>query len=445
MSEKKLKLSKYTRDIIYEDNLIIYNLLNEKKAICNDPSELEIFNRLKTGEEINIEEISKEMQVFCTEISIDETKIALGLLQSNFWNKHQINFIVLPTMNCMLNCKYCYEEKNNIIIDSNFMDDFYNAIINYHNENQITSIGIEWYGGEPLLLYDKIISFTQKLNKFCNEKNIRHTYSMTTNGFLLTYDRAEQLIAEGINSFQITLDGMSNTHDSLRPQKNGTGSWHTITNNLIALKKSTLNFNVMIRVNYNEEVLIDLPEFHEFILNNFDNRFTIFYHVISKWGGENDENLNVIDPGTSQYIDNVLVEEAVNSGLKPKMHFDFANNCGRVCYANRPYFYILSYDRKLRKCTFTDEKHDCVNVVGNLIPNSFKFDYNKLFNFIIPDYKLMYEKGCFDCSILPICQGLTCALRRVENHCLDCAAEKINIDNIIIQEYRYYRLLKEKT
>lgn len=83
---------------------------------------------------------------------------------------------------------------------------------------------------------------------------------------------------------------------------------------------------------------------------------TIFHHVISKWGGTNDDEMEVIDSSTSQYVDTLLIEETVNKNLKPNMNF-FSKFGGRVCYANRPYFYILSLDRKLRKCTFTDEKN----------------------------------------------------------------------------------------
>lgn len=68
----------------------------------------------------------------------------------------------------------------------------------------------------------------------------------------------------------------------------------------------------MIRVNYDVEVVERISEFHEFVKDNFDDRFTVFHHVISKWGGANDEEMDVIDPSTSQYVDTLLVEEAVN-------------------------------------------------------------------------------------------------------------------------------------
>lgn len=438
-----MKLSRYTQIVEYEGKILVFNLLNDKRAVCTDPTDLKMIERLRQGESIDPAKLSKGVQTFCVDENIDERKVCLGLLQSAYWDKRQLNFIVLPTMDCMFRCKYCYENKDHEAIDENFMDDFAEAIRTYHLRNRLKNLSIEWYGGEPLMVYEKIVDFTKNLNHFCETENIEHTYSMTTNGYLLSFDKAKTLIEMGIRKFQITVDGVKETHDKLRPHKNGNGTWNTIIENLLALKNSTLDFRVMIRVNYDTEVVERISEFYKFVKDNFDDRFTVFHHVISKWGGANDEEMEVIDPSTSQYVDTLLVEEAVDHGLKPDMNFYFTKFGGRVCYANRPYFYILSLDRKLRKCTFTDEKYDAFNVVGYLRAGEFEIDEKKLLNFVMPDYEKMNEKGCYDCQILPICHGLSCALRRAKNQVIDCVEEKINVKDNIIQEYKYYLSLKK--
>ena len=439
-----MKLSRYTQTVEYEEKTIIFNLLNDKRAICTDASDLAMIDRLSRGDFIEQAKLSEGVQTFCVDENIDERKVCLGLLQSAYWNRQQLSFIVLPTMDCMFRCKYCYEDKDHKKIDEDFMDDFLEAIKTYHAKDRLKNLSIEWYGGEPLMVYEEIVNFTKSLNHFCDTENIEHTYSMTTNGFLLSFDRAKTLIDLGIRKFQITVDGVKETHDKLRPHKNGEGTWDTIIKNLLALKNSDLDFHVMIRVNYDVEVVERISEFHEFVKDNFDDRFTVFHHVISKWGGANDQEMDLIDPSTSQYVDTLLVDEAVNKNLKPDMNFYFSKFGGRVCYANRPYFYILSLDRKLRKCTFTDEKYDALNVVGHLLAGKFEIDEKKLLNFIMPDYEKMKEKGCYDCQILPICHGLSCALRRAENQSIDCVEEKINVKENIVQEYKYYLSLRNK-
>lgn len=439
-----MKLSRYTQTVAYDGKTIIYNLLNGKRALCYDPHETEVLARLSQGESIPEDALSEGMRAFCVDESIDERKVSLGLFQNTIWNKQQLSFIVLPTMDCMFRCRYCYEDKNSQKIDATFMRDFLEAIKNYHKENTLKTLSIEWYGGEPLMVFNDIVQFTQNLNAFYSENHIETTYSMTTNAYLLDMERARKLIALGIRKYQITIDGVEETHDRLRPHKNGSGTWNTIMSNLLALQDSDLDFHVMIRVNYDKDVVGRISEFHEYVKNHFDKRFTIFHHVISKWGGENDDNMDVIDGPTSQYVDDLLVEEAVNHDLKPDMNFYFSKFGGRVCYANRPYFFILSLDRKLRKCTFTDEKYDYINAIGCLESGKFYIDEKKLYNFIMPDFERMVEKGCFECSVLPVCQGLSCALRRAENRHIDCVEEKMNIQENIVQEYKYYLKLKEK-
>ena len=439
-----MKLSHYTQTVEYEGKTIIFNLLNDKRAICTDADDLAMLEKLSQGKSVDKAKLSAGMQTFCVDDNIDERKVALGLLQSVYWDQRKLSFIVLPTMDCMFRCKYCYEDKNQEKIDKNFMNDFLEAIKTYHLENGLKTLSIEWYGGEPLMLFEEIVDFTRKLNDFCDIENIERTYSMTTNGFLLSFEKAKTLVDLGVCKFQITIDGIRETHDKLRPHRNEKGTWDTIINNLLAMQNSDLNFEIMIRVNYNNEVVEKISEFHKFVQDHFDDRFTIFHHVISKWGGANDEEMEVIDPSTSQYVDALLIEEAVNNHLKPDMNFHFSRFGGRVCYANRPYFYILSLDRKLRKCTFTDEKYDAINIVGQLDSGKFEIDEKKLLSFIMPDYEMMKEKGCYDCSILPICQGLSCALRRAEGRVIDCVEEKINIKDNVIQEYKYYKYLQTK-
>ena len=167
-----MKLSRYTQTFEYDGKTIIYNLMNDRRAVCIDPNEWLTLKKLCEGIHIEKEKLSEGMQVFCVDESIDERKVALGLFQSSIWTKQHLSFIVLPTMDCMFRCKYCYEDKNHQKIDNAFMGDFLNAIKKYHETNTLKTLSIEWYGGEPLLMFKEIKQFTQMLNDFCSSNNI---------------------------------------------------------------------------------------------------------------------------------------------------------------------------------------------------------------------------------------------------------------------------------
>lgn len=98
------------------------------------------------------------------------------------------------------------------------------------------SLRLDWFGGEPMLFFNKMVDYCIRINKYCVEHEILFQHSMTTNGYLLTKDKAAKLIECGINLYQITIDGTSNTHDKYRQLKNGSPTWQTIVNNLIDLK-----------------------------------------------------------------------------------------------------------------------------------------------------------------------------------------------------------------
>lgn len=87
-----------------------------------------------------------------------------------------------------------------------------NEILVQLKEIGIRSVGFA--GGEPLLRKD----LTQIVEKAKDLKyeNIR----ITTNGLLLTRDRAEDLIENGLKGINISIDGTAETNDSLRGIKN---------------------------------------------------------------------------------------------------------------------------------------------------------------------------------------------------------------------------------
>jgi len=72
----------------------------------------------------------------------------------------------------------------------------------------IQSIGIA--GGEPLLRHDLI-----RIIKKAHDLQFKNIH-ITTNGLLLTEEKAISLIESGLNRISISIDGVGNLHDSLR-------------------------------------------------------------------------------------------------------------------------------------------------------------------------------------------------------------------------------------
>ena len=79
-----------------------------------------------------------------------------------------------------------------------------------------------WMGGEPLLALDVIEKLTMGALEIAAKREVEFSAKIITNGYLLTPAVAEKLVQDfKVDFFQITLDGMANTHNRKRPSLNG--------------------------------------------------------------------------------------------------------------------------------------------------------------------------------------------------------------------------------
>ena len=171
-----------------------------------------------------------------------------------------LRLTIVPTDACNFRCVYCYEKENNHYMSNEDGD----CIIKFLKQNlrNYGSLRIAWFGGEPLLAKKMIIPFLKKVKKIANFYKVPFVSEMTTNGYLLSQSLFEELFDCGVVSYQITMDGFKNIHNSMRPMKNGGDSYTTIYENLLNIKNNTKKRAIiLIRVNFNfdyrEEVVSD--------------------------------------------------------------------------------------------------------------------------------------------------------------------------------------------
>ena len=99
-----------------------------------------------------------------------------------------------------------------------------------HKHSKLT---VAWFGGEPLLAMDIIEDLSLYFLDICAKLKKPYFSMMTTNGYLLTPKNIDKLKKCHITGYQITLDGLSNTHNRQRVGINGNGTWEQIISNLI--------------------------------------------------------------------------------------------------------------------------------------------------------------------------------------------------------------------
>lgn len=166
-----------------------------------------------------------------------------------FENKHQSvvgtgndsdvfvhNFTFQVTEACSLSCSYCYQanktpDKMDFSTAKGFIDNLVADKYGYINKYNSPAIILEFIGGEPLLEIDIIRQAYEYFLKRCYELDhpwfTMHRVSICSNGLAYFNDNVQDFFKEYSHqiSFNISIDGNKELHDSCRIQPNKEGSY----------------------------------------------------------------------------------------------------------------------------------------------------------------------------------------------------------------------------
>ncbi|WP_434631363.1 radical SAM protein [Chromobacterium sp. CV08] len=144
-----------------------------------------------------------------------------------------LNLTLQPTANCQLGCVYCGQHHVKQNLDEDIGALIVDHIADTLRRKGYRQLALNWYGGEPILALKQIEDISARLLPLCEQAGVRYFASMVTNGLSFKPDVYLRLHRCHVNSFQITLDGIGQTHDLMRPLKAGGGSFDIILQNLV--------------------------------------------------------------------------------------------------------------------------------------------------------------------------------------------------------------------
>lgn len=138
-------------------------------------------------------------------------------------------FIIALTEQCNLRCSYCCysgeyagnHRHSSLSLCEGDVDQIY-SFIQRMTANK--PIRICFYGGEPLTQYAMVQYAVERGKLLWGD---RVTYSVSTNGTLLTEDRITWLVENGVE-IAISIDGTESFHDRHRVDTNGCGSFRKV-------------------------------------------------------------------------------------------------------------------------------------------------------------------------------------------------------------------------
>ncbi len=270
-------------------------------------------------------------------------------------------------------------------------------VINYMP--QLKRFHISWFGGEPLLFFDKVIDpIMKEAGELFARKNIVFTTGFTTNGFLINLNMIKRFKSYNKPTFQITLDGNKEQHNTVRYVNKKRGSYDDIIKNIIGLCEN--KFSVTLRINYTKTNLKDIEDIItdlKFSKESDKKNIIIEFHKV--W-----QELDLSLDSKIRELQSLFIKSGfrVNNG-------DIPNNLRTSCYADRKNHATINYNGEVFKCTARNFSSNLKE--GDLLEDG-TINWNKKFH---DRMNIKFKnKPCLSCPIMPICNG-GCSQVAIEN------------------------------
>lgn len=390
-----MKQSKY--NCILQDNtgMVIYNAATDQ-LVALTPQLANIFNEGKAAPE-KIKAQHAELYDHLLQKGIfvcddaDETETYIRKREEYERSSGEYTITINPTLACNMSCWYCYESHKNMpAMSADVKQSVLLLIDKLLADNKLKKLNLSFFGGEPLLYFDKVVvDIINHAKMQCKAFDAKLSIHFTTNAYLLTDNVLKQL--EGLDvSFQITIDGGKQVHDSVRKTKGGEPTYARIVEHI----HQTLShgFPVGVRFNYTAK---SIPSFID-VVKDFSHlqqeQKQLVNFTFQRVWQDNEGDASQVEQQV-EHIERAFEQ----AGL-------FVNNAKSYivpyCYADGVNTAVVNYNGDLFKCTARDfatkSKEGTLAADGTL-------RWNERLR-----KRMSIRHGsdtCLQCRIYPICHG----------------------------------------
>lgn len=429
----KYKESRFTYKVENEEgDLLLYNTLVGTKSLLKikNTTKERYENELLPSAKEELHNILYSKGILVNKEDDEDNKLKLLYLKNI--GSNILTLVILPTEQCNFRCKYCYETFENRRMDKKTQD----AVIQYvrTNINRYSGLHVMWFGGEPLMAMDVIEYLSTNFMNICKRNKKRYTAHMTTNGYYFDSKKVHELTKYNIYSYQITIDGLEETHDQQRVLANGQGTFKVIFNNLRDIKQNCKSkyLDILIRTNVTKEIYDCIEEYVEMINEFFgdDKRFYLSIHQAGNW----------LDKTTSDFKENLIQESmfrSLYSRLLKKNIIIKNLACnelepgGVVCYSGQKNTMVITAKGDIHRCTLLFENKE-LNI-GQIEDERLHIEEYKMAEWIGDNSYCKDKETCF---YAPCCLGDHCPATRMglidcDKELYKCPYTKDSVDLVI--------------
>ncbi len=334
-----------------------------------------------------------EMQMLCPDRR-NETDFLYYWLNSQRHDTQTLMLTILTTYRCNLNCPYCYEKGIDLTpdLDEKLQEDTYNWIIDKLDKFNSKNLSISFLGGEPLLNTQPIDYFAEKFHALAEEKGIGFSFGIVTNGVLLKPEKVKKWRSLGLKSIQVTIDGVKEVHDQMRPFNGGAGSFDIIIANMVKTLQEIPEMELSLRINCSEDNYQRIPELLDYLadLDIDKKQLRISFGYLTPAHESSDEaNGSLIDLTKSGKVEVYLAKETKARGLRV-----VERSLGGPCMTLKKAAFLIDPIGDLYNCWSFVRRAGFKT--GSIYEEKMKDFYIEMVGFDV-------IKECVDCKFAPVC------------------------------------------
>lgn len=320
------------------------------------------------------------------------------------------------TDECNLRCTYCFVNKMPNFIDYQTAKDAVDFLGNNAAESK-TIPNINFFGGEPMLMWDTII---EPLVLYAKEKYKNFRFSITTNGTLLNEERIK-FMREHNFGLLLSIDGNECTQNINRPYRNGKGSFAAVQKNIPFILEHFPQCTF--RSTVTPATVSMLFEDMMFAANSGFKNYFVTPNIFEHWSEDDlDKLTNAMNAYTDYYIDEF------RKGNKPMFFNQMERSFNQILLRNRSI--DINAMRSYNKCKacgkcglgagsgasigFNGMMYACQELctndgekspfyIGNIYSGVIDERRQSLMN--LWDSKQAYSDDCASCVLNRICDG----------------------------------------
>lgn len=257
----EIAVSKYNSFVDRPDGVMGYNARTGVFALLAD----EVAGALRSGavpSNPNVTDELVDLGFLHRKSEIDEL---IELYSSQAGTGEALSLTLVPSLGCNKACPYCYQDEYRT--EHKMSAEVQDAVIDYVRRKSeakgVHTLDVIWYGGEPLLAKEIVLSLSRRLHALGKEVGFAvPPMKIVSNGLLLSVDVAQELVSVGITAVQVSFDALVETGRTTRGVVAPNGRFSKILENVCAIQDL---MSVNVRINVGNANRGDVPLMREHI------------------------------------------------------------------------------------------------------------------------------------------------------------------------------------